>query len=129
MARYRRGRIAVGAGLAFGIVALAACGANAYPDLVVTTTPTSNPAVTTVQVTPDTLLLTNVGETGQLTATALDSLGDPVSDVTFAWSSADESVATVAFDGTVTGTGTGETTITASAGNVQGSVPIVVSTP
>ncbi|HSI05317.1 MAG TPA: Ig-like domain-containing protein, partial [Myxococcota bacterium] len=60
-------------------------------------------------VTTDGPSLLDVGESALLTATTANGR-----DASYAWTSADESIATVAADGTVTALGSGETVITAT---------------
>ena len=69
------------------------------------------------------------GDTMQLTATALDSKGNPVPHQSFVWSSSNTDKATVSGSGVVTGKRQGDVTITAqtsTAGGKSGSVTIEV---
>lgn len=69
------------------------------------------------------------GSTMQLTATALDSKGNPVSSQSFLWSSSNPSTATVSASGLVTGKKSGKVTITAqtaATGGKSGSLEIEV---
>jgi uncharacterized protein YjdB len=68
-----------------------------------------------------------IGQTIRLTATALDANGQVISGKTFAWSSANETVATVASDGIVTGKAPGTVAITATADGVTGSSNVTVT--
>jgi len=68
-----------------------------------------------------------VGQTVQLTATALDAGGEAVPDVVFAWSSSAPEVATVSATGLVTGVAEGNSTVRATATNgVYGEVDVAV---
>ena len=68
-----------------------------------------------------------VGQTVQLTATARDADGNAVEGRTLEWASADPSVATVSEDGLVTGSGPGETEISATVEGVSGGLVIAVT--
>jgi hypothetical protein len=67
-----------------------------------------------------------VGGTVQLHATAQTTTGTALAAVQFAWSSSDESVASVSADGEVTGRAPGSATVRASAGEASGDVRITV---
>lgn len=84
-----------------------------------------------VDVTPADDTLTAVGETRQLDAASVDANGHPVQEVTYAWASSSEAVATVDGSGLATAEGEGATQITATSdpGGVEGSVPLVVDLP
>jgi alpha-amylase len=68
-----------------------------------------------------------VGQTIRLTATAADANNVAVTGQTFTWSSGNETVASVASDGTVTGKVAGSATISASVSSVSGSANITVT--
>ena len=68
-----------------------------------------------------------VGEEVQLTATAFDTVGAPVTDAAFLWSSSDPDVAVVDERGLVTAVGNGQATIAAMVGPVVGSAPLAVA--
>jgi glucose/arabinose dehydrogenase len=70
-----------------------------------------------------------IGQTLQLTATALASDGTVLQDRVFEWASADESVATVSDEGLVTGVGEGEVQVTATVEDVGGSLVLTVPAP
>lgn len=86
--------------------------------------------VAAINVTPLGAILTSVGQTLQLTATAVDSYGKTVSGVSITWGSSDATVATVNGSGLVTatgfGTGSASCTITATGGGKSGSVAVDV---
>ena len=67
------------------------------------------------------------GDSLQLTAMAIDADSVEVGGVAFAWSSSDESVATVDSTGLVHAVGSGDATITAAADSVTGSAVVKVS--
>ncbi|HEX8493428.1 MAG TPA: Ig-like domain-containing protein [Pyrinomonadaceae bacterium] len=83
--------------------------------LTVTTPP---PVVTSIVVSPPSATI-NRGGTQQFTATAFNQ-GNPVSGVTFTWTSSNPAVATVDQNGLATGVGIGTVTITATANNGTG---------
>ena len=84
------------------------------------------PAPTTVAVTPDTVALTALGETVQLSAGVRDQAGRVMEDIQVSWSSADTTVAAVDSAGLVTASGRGRTTITATAGEESGEAVVTV---
>jgi len=85
-------------------------------------------AVASVVVTPSTTTLTTVGATQQLAAEARDANGNAVAGRTFAWTSANASVATVdPASGLVTAVGSGTTTVTATTGAVSGAATVNVA--
>ena len=65
------------------------------------------PVVASVVVTPPADTLLSLGETVQLTASARDASGNPISGKVFTWSSSDASCATVNSSGLVTAAGNG----------------------
>ena len=82
--------------------------------------------VDSVAVTPGTATVA-VGQSTPLAASVLDSSGAPLANVPVAWSSSDNTIATVAPTGTVTGVAPGSATITAEAGGIQGTAAITVT--
>jgi hypothetical protein len=84
------------------------------------------PPVATVSVSPATATLASVGETVQLTATALDRRDNPIAGATFTWTTADAGVASVDTDGLVTAVGNGTVAITATADDVSGDASVTV---
>ena len=81
---------------------------------------------TAVAVTPDTVVLTSLGQTAQLTADVRDQAGRAMDGVPVAWSSADTTVAVVDSSGLVTAVGGGAATVTATAGEVSGDAIVTV---
>ncbi|HXT17912.1 MAG TPA: Ig-like domain-containing protein [Gemmatimonadaceae bacterium] len=119
----------------FGLIAcgLTACGGG---ESVPSTQPTTStpppppppvPVVATVTVTGSAAL--DVGKTAQFSAVAKDSTGTAISGKTFTWSSANDAIASVASDGTVTGKTAGSTTISASVDGKSGSAAVTVNAP
>lgn len=81
-----------------------------------------------IQVTPSQLSLQE--GTGQtLSVTAADRFGNAISSPQVSWSSANPSVASVSASGEVGGMAAGTTTIQASSGLAEASVPVEVSSP
>lgn len=68
-----------------------------------------------------------VGGTLQLSATALDSAGNPISGASFTWSSTNSAVAKVDSTGLSTGLSVGQATINATSGGVVGSAKLTVA--
>jgi uncharacterized protein YjdB len=91
--------------------------------LACSTTTSSGPTIVTVEVTPDSAEV-QAGATQLYTARALDGSGNQITGVSFTWSSADESVATVDANGMATGVVLGVTDIRASASGRTGSARI-----
>lgn len=71
--------------------------------------------------------VTTVDGTVQLAATGKDANDFDVADVSVTWASGDESVATVDDTGLVTGVAEGQADITATSGEVSGSVTLTVT--
>ena len=84
--------------------------------------------VRAVAVVPDSTTVVE-GDTLRLAATATDANGQMVAGVDFAWASADTAVAVVDTSGLVTGVGTGEAQVTATAAGLTGRAELVVVTP
>ena len=87
--------------------------------------PGAEPA--SVEVSPQELVLTAIGETGELSATVLDEDGEEISGATVTWDSSDVEVATVDEDGVIEAVGEGSATITAESGDVEGTAAVTVS--
>ncbi len=66
-----------------------------------------------VSLAPDSIVFEAPGETATLSLEARDALGSPVVDPTVSWSSADDAVATVDGDGTVTAVAAGTVAVSA----------------
>ena len=79
-----------------------------------------------ITIEPAMATLMSIGETVQLTASVLDQNGQPVSGAVVAWSSSDETVATVSVGGLVTAVMNGTATITARAGSVSQNASVTV---
>lgn len=90
------------------------------------TAPEEPASISTIVVTPSSPTLTAIEATRQLEADARDERGRTIEGVSFAWSSSDESVATVDGEGTVTARAVGEATITASAAGRSGAATVTV---
>jgi len=84
--------------------------------------------VASISVTPPSLAFTFIGQTAQLTATALDALGSPVPGIPFTWASSNLAAATVSQTGLVTAIGAGLAQVTAmeSGGIVSNAVIVRV---
>lgn len=80
-----------------------------------------------VAVTPEAASLTALGDTVRLSARVLDQIGNVLTGVEVAWSSADTIVATVDPAGLVTAAGVGETRVAAVAGEVSGEARVAVT--
>lgn len=110
-------------------VALAGCGGSTgFGPVLVQGEPANNSLVETVQISPDTLRFSSLAQTSQLSATALDTLGNEVTGVSFTWASSDGTVASVDQTGQVTSIGAGEAAITATVGQVSDTATIIVTT-
>lgn len=84
------------------------------------------PLVALVEVTAPTTLLTSLGATVQVQATATDFAGNTLAG-TFIWTSSDEDIVTVNTSGLATAVANGMATIVAVADGVPGSVGLTVS--
>lgn len=103
-------------------VTASAGGAAASARVTVTAPPPS-----AIVVSPDQVTFASIGDTLRLTAEVEDMEGRALPDASVAWSSGDESVATVGAGGLVTAEGPGTTMITALAGGVSASAKIIVA--
>lgn len=114
--------------LATGVVfGLAACG----DDVTVTPPDTTEIAITGISVSPSNATIAQ-GATIQLSASVQTNGGDGEIDLTVAWTSSNNAVATVSASGQVTGVGGGTATITAKSNgnqNYSASSAIVVTVP
>ena len=86
-------------------------------------------AAASVIITPEAATLDSIGEAVQFEAVAYDMEGAAVSGAPVSWSSSDPEVATVDSTGLATGVGAGETTITATSGEVSGTARLTVTRP
>ena len=87
------------------------------------------PVPATVQVSPSSVELTEIGATAQAIATVMDADGVEMPTAAVTWSSSNTAVATVGEGGTVEAVGEGSTTITAQSGDATGSVQVTVVLP
>ena len=87
------------------------------------------PRPTTLTVSPATAELTALGATVQLTAEVRDQNARLMAGATVTWSSSDMSVASVDASGLVSGVAEGMATITANAGEAEGSAEVTVTLP
>ncbi len=87
----------------------------------------ADPVPAAVVVTPDTVLLSALGQTAQLAAEVRDQIGRIMEGSLVVWSSADTNVAAVDTAGLVTAIGGGATTITATAGEVSVTAVVTVT--
>ena len=85
------------------------------------------PVVTTVEVAPDSVLVTELGGTTQLAATVRDQNGEAMDGVDVTWASSDESVVSVDGDGVVTAAANGMASVTAMAEGVSGDAMVLVA--
>ena len=82
-----------------------------------------------ITITPEMTTLTEFGETVQLEVIAEDANEVSIDEPSIAWSSSDETVATVDEAGLVTAVGNGMADITAQSGNAMQSVTVTVAGP
>ncbi|MEM7135727.1 MAG: Ig-like domain-containing protein [Myxococcota bacterium] len=80
--------------------------------------------VAEVRLATSSLVGTRIGQRWALVATAIDTQGEPIPDVTFEWESSADDVATVDADGLITTLAVGEARITATAGGQTASVEL-----
>jgi hypothetical protein len=110
---YYRSFLSKVAGVALAALFLAGCGDDEKDSV----------ALQSINVLPSSLTL-NPGQTEQLTAIAVP---EDASGVSFNWTSADGTVATVSNEGRVTAVGEGSTTVTVRSGNVKKDVTVTVT--
>ena len=84
------------------------------------------PLPTAIAVSPDSVRLTALGQTMQLTAEVREQSGRVMGEAVVGWSSGDTLVAAVDSAGLVTAVGGGTTTVTAAAGDVADAVAVTV---
>ncbi len=100
------------------LLATAACGGDGGSD------PSD---VAEVTIDADAVVLDATGQSRQLTATALDEGGDPVSGVTIEWSSENTGVVTVSSTGLLVAQGPGATEVTAEVNGVSATATVGVN--
>ena len=83
--------------------------------------------VTAVNMSPELLEFSALGDTLRLEAEPVDANGHPVEGVAVTWSSGDTGVATVDTSGLVRSVGSGEAVVTATAGSVSGTAEATVA--
>ena len=84
------------------------------------------PVPTTVSVTPDTVVLTAIGQAAQVAAEVRDQGGHVMVGARVSWSSADTMVAEVDSTGLVTAAGGGTTVVTVAAGGASAGAVVTV---
>src|SRR5687767_6370164 len=100
---------------------LTACGDTKAP-----TEPAPDNTPASIGITPDNVILTAGGSTAQLIATVRNRAGTTLQDVAVTWESANQSIATVAANGTVTAVSSGTVMVTARAGPASGTATVTV---
>lgn len=108
-----------------GVATMASCNGTTNPSNGSLTPSTSNSTVVTPELKAEEEVSLTVGQTHKIVFTKL--VGIEASSIQY--SSRDESVATVAADGTITAVDEGETTIVVKAGDLRSSVTVKVSDP
>jgi len=112
----------VRSGIVLGSTIVRVRGGGAFTDVPVTVTGTATQVTVSP---PDTAIAS--GATVQLTATARDGFGDPVSGASYQWSSLNPTVATVSATGLVHSEGpAGIATIQATTGTISGAAQVTV---
>ena len=86
----------------------------------------ARPVPTTVVVTPDTVLLTALGQEIPLAAEVFDQIGRPLPDAVVSWESGDPAIVTVDSAGMASAAGNGTTSVTATAGEASGEARLTV---
>ena len=123
----RRGRLFLAPFIVAALAGTLSCGGDGTTDPAPPPPPPPPPVATSLTVSPATAELDAFGATAQLSVEVLDQNGRPMPGATVAWSSGDESVATVDGSGLVTAVGNGEAAITAASGSVSGSATVTVA--
>ena len=107
-----------------GTTVVATCeGRTASASVTVTAVPVASVTVTPASAT------VNVGSTLQLSATARDANGNPLTGRTVTWSSSSAATATVSAAGLVTGIAAGTATVTATSEGRSGTATITIGAP
>ena len=88
--------------------------------------PPPPPQPTTLSIAPDSVRLTALDATAQLSADLRDQNGRPMTGVTIDWATSDTLVATVSGSGLVRSSGSGAATITATAGGLSATASVTV---
>ena len=102
----------------FAVLVLLACGGGGP----------SRPPVASISLIPSTATpLTSLGDTLQVTATALDAQGAPIPGVGIAYTSSDAAIATVSQAGLITAVANGAATIHASAEGKEATIAVTVA--
>src|SRR5207247_2424060 len=113
--------LATGAGTGSATITATSEGKSGTASITVTNVP-----VASVTVSPNSANLTT-GQTVQLTATATDASGNPLSGRVITWTSTNTSVATVNGSGLVSAAGAGSATITATSEGQSGTSTVTVT--
>jgi PGF-pre-PGF domain-containing protein len=113
-------------GLAEGTADLTATAGGISAKAIVTVTPPAPPVLTEIEVAPATATVA-VNDALAFSATALDQFGNEMPGVAVAWASSNETVGTIAADGTFTALTVGTATVTASADGVTGTAAVTVT--
>jgi len=100
-----------------------------FARLVVDLTGAPGPEVTEVVVSPDSVVLVEIGGTAQLSARALDAEGVEIPGRTFEWLSGNTGIAGVTQAGLVTAVAGGSTFVVASTGGVADTAWVTVAPP
>ena len=79
-----------------------------------------------IEVSPESVILADVGLTSRLTATVKDQHGRAMTDIAVVWSSSDSLIAQVSEDGLVTGREAGTVTVRASAAGLTADATVTV---
>lgn len=88
--------------------------------------PGPNPVPAAVELNPESITLTAIGETETVEVTVLDEDGIEIPDPVVTWTTSDDDVVLVDEDGVIEAVGGGAATITATSGDVSGSVEVMV---
>ena len=109
------------------LVLVLACGGGDDPAASPTAPQGPSPVATSITISPGSATLSALGETEQLTAQVLDQNGRAMAGATVAWSSSDESVATVTDGGLVTALANGSASVMATVASLTANAAITVA--
>ncbi len=112
--------------IGLSLFTLTSCGKDSPTEPELPESPPPPPIPSRIVITPSSVTLDAIGQTGQLTAQVFDQNNALMSSAVVTWTGSDDAVATVSTAGLVTGVGNGSASITARSGGSSASVNVTV---